>query len=200
MNQGNNSFVEKRGNRLYKSINLYGNYGPFEECKLLKYVSKLGPEFPQHVKCEGLYQLSYDYIDGITLEQYMDYYSINPKKNQINILIQLLKINLKLYQVGLYLCDQGVNNYILDDDGIIHVIDFGYVENPYRQQLSLLQETTETIYEYEDIEYNPIENNCLRNGLYGWYRNGLIDQDLLDTSLLYMDNIENLINIIKMES
>ena len=75
MDQGLMSYIEKRNNRTYKFIHEFDVYGspvdPYEECKILKYVSKLGPAFPQNVKCEGPYKLSYDFIPGITLKKYI---------------------------------------------------------------------------------------------------------------------------------
>lgn len=193
MNQGFCSFVEKRNNRLYKKIHSYDEYGPFEECKLLKYVSQLGPEFPQHVKCEGLYKLSYDYIDGVTLKEYMNY---NPNYNQkVNIFIQLIKINKKLINVGIYLCDQVLENFILDLDGIVHMIDFGYVHNPHRKQISVVSDEHEPSEEYENVLCEP-DVTCLMKSLYTWYKNGLLDEQLLDIASLNIDDLDKLVSLL----
>lgn len=196
MNQGCFSTVEKQGNRLYKTITSYGDYGPFEECKILKYVSTLGTEFPQNVVCEGIYKLSYNYIEGITLKEYLEQ-SSNPFRNQVEILIQLLNINKKLMNVGIYLYDQGLCNFILDHDGIIHVIDFGDVENPHREQLSKPNTFIEPLMEYTYINIEEYDYRCLIRAVNGWYRTGLIGNELYD---IFNDffNIDELINILKM--
>ena len=58
MEQGQNSLIKKKGERVYKFINQFSlglEVDPYAECHLLKKVSKLGKEFPQKVICEGPY-------------------------------------------------------------------------------------------------------------------------------------------------
>lgn len=63
-------------------------------------------------------KLSYDYIDGITLEEYLRRTNDYTFNDQVIILIQLLKINKKLFNVGIYLYDQHLNNFIVDDNEV----------------------------------------------------------------------------------
>jgi tRNA A-37 threonylcarbamoyl transferase component Bud32 len=175
MKQGNNSNVEKINNRLHKTIN--NNLKPFEECKILKSVSTLGPEFPQNVECEGVYKLSYDYIEGMTLHKYIKTFIKNnikqPYENQVIIFKQLLLINKKLLNVGIMLCDQVLSNFILDNNGVIHVIDFGYVE-------------------IDDVIEENDKIRCLTRAVNNWYKNGLIDEELYNMYFEY--DLKTLIN------
>lgn len=153
--QGNNSSVEKINGRLYKTIHC-DDFGPYDEYQILKKVSLLGPEFPQNVLCEGEYKLSYDYIEGITLEEFLQCSKIN-ENDQVLIFIQLLSINMKLIKNGIELCDQVLSNFIVDCHSVIHAIDFGYVQL------------------HDDGEYF----SCLDKAVNTWYKNGLINEDLL---------------------
>jgi len=167
MKQGYNSYVEHINGRLHKTIK-NKDVGPFDECKILKFVSQLGPEFPQHVECEGVYKLSYDYIEGITIEDYIKLCKIT-YDDQICIFKQLLTINMKLIKLGIELCDQVLSNFIVDNNSLIHPIDFGYVHN---HNINFDLNFTDEYYE------------CLDQAVYTWYRNGLINEDLLN---LYYD-------------
>jgi tRNA A-37 threonylcarbamoyl transferase component Bud32 len=174
MKQGFNSHVEKINNRLHKTIQ--NDSKPFEEYNILKLVTTLGPEFPQNVECEGIYKLSYDYIEGITLHKYIKTFIKNkmkhPYKNQVIIFKQLLLINKKLLDIDIMLYDQVLSNFILDNDGIIHVIDFGYVE-------------------MVDDENND-KITCVTRAVNTWYKNGLIDDELYNMYFEY--ELETLIN------
>jgi RIO-like serine/threonine protein kinase len=157
MKQGFHSKIFQNGNRLHKIINCHDFLGPFEECAILKRVSALGPEFPQNVECEGVYKLSYDYIDGITLQEYVE--NVELYHNQLDIFSQLLSINMKLIKNGIELCDQVLENFIIDYNGMIHAIDFGNI-----------------IIHDDGFEYYT----CLTQAVYRWYKNGLISEELVD--------------------
>lgn len=154
--QGCNSNVEKINDRLYKTIKCQ-EFGPYDEYQVLKKVSLLGKEFPQNPKCEGEYKLSYDYIEGITLEKLNNITENITENDQILIFVQLLSINMKLIKNGIELCDQVLSNFIVDDQSVIHAIDFGYVQL------------------HEDGEYYE----CLDRAVKNWYKNGLINEQLL---------------------
>lgn len=185
MEQGCCSFVKRIKNRVYKTIHEYNYYGPYEECKILRYVSKLGPEFPQHIQCEGPYQLSYDYIEGMTLTGLLKKYVLS-EKDKLRIFIQILNINKKLLDVGLELWDQGPNNFIIDDMFNVHVIDFGYVKNPYREQLSIIgDENEEDEEEYDDINIYNYNYESLRDMAFTMYEDDLIDEGIAEASYVF---------------
>lgn len=203
MNQGLNSFFKKTNRRAYKTINPVNAYNEFvphyEECKILKYVSKLGPEFPQNVLCEGYLRLSYDYIDGITVKQYISNYIDNnvkiPIQIQKNILYQIINIYTKLFDVGFYHGDPGLDNFIINND-IVYIIDFGFAYSPYRKPISVYEEPIydefdecdyqtydEPLDEYKDIIIKKDYQQFLikiRECLDDWADAELIEQDLYD--------------------
>lgn len=118
MEQGEQSLVELKDGKVIKHINEYDVYDefvePWREFKILEYVQKLSPYFPQNVFERGAYIVGYDYIPGKRLEQMTDKYW-----NQI---IALSKI---LAEHGFSHGDDSWDNYIIDENDNIHIIDFG---------------------------------------------------------------------------
>lgn len=159
-----------------------------EECKILKYVSTLGPEFPQNVKCHGKHGLSYDYTEGLTLKEYLKDIEEYTYMDEVIVLIQLLKINKKLFDAGIYLYDQHGDDFIVDNEGYIHVIDFEYVENPYRSQ----DEKYETV-KIPDKKRRKYEYDCLMGALNPWYESGIIHH-VYENALHYTHDINAMIN------
>jgi serine/threonine protein kinase len=137
LEQGYQSFVSVNNGRLLKAIDCFDAYGnavtPYEECKILKYVSRLGSEFPQNVTCEGPLRLSYDYIPGVTLERYIDRHFPLSVREQKYIALQLFRSYRKLWEAGIEHGDYNAGNFLIDPDGQVHVLDFGSVSNPYRE-------------------------------------------------------------------
>lgn len=128
MDQGHNSFVVLKDGRVNKYIHERGPYGsqidPYHEYKILNYVQHFGPEFPQNVKCDGKFQLSYDYVPGVTLSRYINTgLSVRESKN---ILLQIFKIYHKLEEYGIRHGDFGLQNFVRDSHGVIHILDFGF--------------------------------------------------------------------------
>lgn len=157
MRQGHNSVVEKVNHRVVKHIKYCE---PYVEYHTLAKVSTLGPMFPQHVKAEGPCIVSYDYIDGITLREYLEDPNFpNLEQHQMNLVDQMLHINRLLENENLYWGDQVLDNFILDQDGIVHPIDFAYMT--------------------DHIHYDKL--------LYLWYRSGLIHDKVLQH---YLDKIK----------
>jgi serine/threonine protein kinase len=143
MEQGRHSFVNVQDGRIIKHIDPINQYNefvaPYEECKVLKYVSKLGPQFPQNVRCEGYLKLSYSYVNGITLKKYLKHNELTVTQ-QKNIIRQMVDIHYKLFVVGFLHNDPGMDNYVIDDDGMIHIVDFGFAGSPYRDPISVYKE------------------------------------------------------------
>ena len=137
LEQGCMSTVKVIGDRIFKVINkrnIEGTIIPlYEEYKILKYVQKLGPEFPQNVKCEGPLSLSYDYVKGITLKSYLqnNELTVNMQKS---LTLQYLLIHEKLISKGFYHQDPNYGNFIVDNDNKLHIIDFGMTKT-YRQDM-----------------------------------------------------------------
>lgn len=69
---GCNSFTRVQGNRLHKDIDSLDVWGDpvaaYREFKILEFVSKLSPYFPQNPQQHGPYALSYDYIPATKIQ------------------------------------------------------------------------------------------------------------------------------------
>ena len=210
LEQGYMSYVERKNGRLYKSINYFNAYnepvGPYEECKMLKYISKLGSEFPQNVKCEGSHGLSYDYIPGITLKKYVDINYPIPISKQKDIIYQIINGYYKLFKVGFYHGDPGLKNFLIDNIGNIHIIDFGLAYSPYRKVISppiihkpnfdeSSEDSDEDLYEPEEeyFDIDIISNELGFTNLILGLLEELFNTELLDESLyeLLIDNIDD---------
>ena len=128
MDSGRNSITRIRGDRIYKDIYMENIHGrqvdPYRECELLKKLSRLGVEFPQNVKCEGEYKLSYKYIPGETISRYMSKYKVMDISIAKRIAYQILIINLKLYKIGILHGDLILDNYLINGEKV-YIIDFG---------------------------------------------------------------------------
>lgn len=116
--QGNQSHVELDSKRIIKYINTYDTYGdyvePWREFKILEYISQLSPFFPQNVIEKGPYAVEYDYVEGKNMRVLnKKYYS------QIYDLYKLLNIH------GFNHGDPNYDNFIIDKNDNVHVIDFG---------------------------------------------------------------------------
>lgn len=130
LKQGFMSTVEVIDGRILKTIdrvNVEGTLIPlYEEYKILKYVQTLGSEFPQNVKCEGPLALSYDYIKGVTLELYLENHQPSLEL-QKNLGLQYILIYSKLIDKGIDHEDYNYRNIIMDENNMLHIIDFGIV-------------------------------------------------------------------------
>lgn len=174
MIEGINSNIQLIGDRIYKSIycvDISGRpVGPYEEYKILNYVQNLGKQFPQNVKCEGQYQLSYSYVPGFTLGEYFDNdvddeLSLNEK---IKIICQIIQAYKLLFGHGIIHSDYHKYNFIIDHMGIVHIIDFGstiimgrdrigcYIEPDWSEELDeyISNHQPEPEEEYVDIKYS----------------------------------------------
>jgi len=137
---GNSSFVHRVGNRVHKDIKPFNQYGHpmgyYEEYKITKYASQLStpgkahPEFPQNVTCEGPFKFSYNYIPGVTLDEYERCNRPLSIDAQKDILRQLTNIFYKMNRAGITHVDSNLGNFIVSCDkvcryGSISIIDFG---------------------------------------------------------------------------
>jgi hypothetical protein len=219
--QGLMSHITVKNGKIHKFIhdhNAYGDpVGPFEECKILKYISKLGPEFPQNVNCDGAYRLSYDYIPGVRLKDFLKENQPLTLSQQKNIALKVIKIYYKLFLVGFYHGDPNLTNFILDDLGIIHILDFGLAYSPYRTIISKPiiysyrdsesdseeseREFLEPPEEYEDLDFIPDYSNfieTLDDLLDELFDDELIiDEDLYESLKENVDNINKIIFILE---
>lgn len=116
---GCNSFTKVQGNRLHKDIDSLDVWGDpvaaYREFKILEYVSKLSPYFPQNPQQHGPYLLSYDYIPATKIQGEFT-------GDQIHQVVTLLRI---LHENGFTHGDLSRDNILLDDQGRMHMVDFG---------------------------------------------------------------------------
>ncbi len=209
MEQGAHSFIKEKDGRIYKHIYDVDAYGstvyPYQECRILQYVSKLGTEFPQNVICEDAYMISYDKTVGTRLDHYIKLNDPLSIEKQKHILSQILNSYYKLFKVGFVHGDPNLGNYIIDNDGLVHIIDFGfaYSDIKYRSLIrGKIIEVFDEEYEEYDLEYiEPVEQYedlLVEADDYNFLPilEDLIEDfiDLLDESLYYllMENIDDL--------
>lgn len=169
MNQGEHSSIKRVENRTVKIINDTDAYGsrvdPYKECEILKVLTKLGPEFPQNVKCEGPFKLSYDYIEGMTLEEYSNMIwkrdnDLPSQSIQSDILIQVSLAYCKMYKVGFAHGDPNLKNFLINEEGKIFIIDFGFAYKISEHPISfheILSKLYESFYYDEFIDEETYE-------------------------------------------
>lgn len=118
MEQGYQSTVSLKDNRITKYINQYNIYNeevdPWKEFKILEFISSLSPYFPQNVVEKGPYEIEYDFVPGKRLTTMKESYF-----NEIRSLYEILNIN------GFAHGDPGYNNFIIDEYDHVHIVDFG---------------------------------------------------------------------------
>ena len=142
LEQGCMSTVELVDGRIFKTIdkiNIEGTVIPlYEEYKILKYVQTIGSEFPQNVKCEGPLALSYDYKSGMTLEFYLENHQPSFEL-QKNLGLQYILIYCKLVDKGIHHEDYNYRNIIIDENNMLHIIDFGMIWIDDRDKIGIDQ-------------------------------------------------------------
>jgi tRNA A-37 threonylcarbamoyl transferase component Bud32 len=212
LKQGFMSTVEVIGDRIFKTIdkiNVEGTVIPlYEEYKILKYVQTLGPEFPQNVKCERPLALSYDYIKGVTLEFYLENHQPSLKL-QKNLGLQYILIYSKLMDKGIHHEDYNNRNIIMDENNMLHIIDFGIVWIYGQDKIGIDQESLpidanlndypEPLEDYVDVEsYKSNKENLdtikrlIRYNL--TYKDGLIKDIELANQLNKSKNLQEIID------
>ena len=196
--QGHHSYTTIQNHRVNKSIKALDAYGQFvgyyQEYKLLKYISKLGPEFPQNVKGDIL-TVSYDYIPGISVEDYVENNNPLTISQEKNIIMQILKIYRKLFMIGVSHNDAGLSNFIIDPNHIIHIIDFGFGVVHNRKIIGEYNEDTditEPLDEYEDLDYILPESEFGK--ILQSFFHYIEDTDLNENKNLWNDLMQNLDN------
>ena len=119
MKQGHQSYVELENGRVSKYIDNYNAYDeyvePWREFKILEYISTISPFFPQNVIEKGPYHIEYDYIEGKNLTV------LNRK-----YYIQIYNLYKLLNEHGFNHGDPNYDNFIIDNNDNIHIIDFGF--------------------------------------------------------------------------
>ena len=171
LEQGCMSSVEVIDGRIFKTINKVNVEGTviplYEEYKILKYVQNLGPEFPQNVRCEGPLALSYDYKPGVTLESYLKNNQASFKL-QKNLAFQFIMIYCKLMNKCIYHEDFNYRNFIIDDNNMLHIIDFGMMDIYGRNKIGIDQRNLpkgvnfdnypEPPEDYRDVDFYQSDN------------------------------------------